>query len=472
MANDKALISRAQSGDEQAFADLMRANYAFVYAIVIEVVNNPHDVEEVVQDTFLNAYRGLAQYEEQTKFRSWLATIARNRALNWLREQKMDTVSINEVEEHTLQTPNTIDDQLIRDEQRELIRRAMETLSQKDKEIACSYYLDGASYDELTKTHGLSYKAIAFRLSRTRQRLAKRLQYLLTGLSVPPATTFKQIYSGGFTAMKIGTAPKITAGAIGIVALIFIGFIGVRQMSQSNVEHRVYLVPEKGEIASTPNKTERLAAQTETTPDTEIRESQPQIAAGEMDPIEDLLAQLEEEKIEDFPAQLEGGETQSAETESQQDVDEDVSTATNTSSAEDVMDAYVEAYKNLDFEKILPLLTGAAKEEVESILRAFNGELPREVTNIVDSLPEEMANEMFPWIVEGMQSTLEQMYSQTEFMGGEYVDHEFHFQLKMQIPELPEMPEFLKRQIPELPESAVSLVKMQKVDGAWQIYDN
>ena len=205
MANDKVLIARAQSGDEQAFADLMRAHYAFVYAIVIGIVKNPHDAEEVVQDTFLNAYRGLAQYEEQTKFRSWLATIARNRALNWLRAQKVDTVSINEVEEHTLQTPNTLDDQLIRDEQRELIRRAMGTLSQKDREIAHSYYLDGASYDELTRTHGLSYKAIAFRLSRAKRRLAKRLEYLLTGLSVPPATTLKQIYSGGFTAMKIGT---------------------------------------------------------------------------------------------------------------------------------------------------------------------------------------------------------------------------------------------------------------------------
>ena len=219
MANDKVLIARAQSGDEQAFAHLMRAHYAFVYAIVIGIVDNPHDAEEVVQDTFLNAYRGLAQYEEQTKFRSWLATIARNRALNWLRARRMDTVSIDEVEEHTLQTPNTLDDQLIRDEQRELIRRAMETLSQKDREIARSYYLDGTSYDELIRTHGLSYKAISFRLSRAKQRLAKRLQYLLTGLSVPPTTTLKQIYSGGFTAMKIGTAPKITAGAIGIVAL-------------------------------------------------------------------------------------------------------------------------------------------------------------------------------------------------------------------------------------------------------------
>ena len=471
MANDKILISRAQSGDEQAFAHLMRAYYAFVYAIVIEIVNNSHDAEEVVQDTFLNVYRGLAQYQEQTKFRSWLATIARNRALNWLREQRMDTVSIDEMEEHALQAPNTLDDQLIRDEQRELIRRAMETLSEKDRVIAHSYYLDGASYDELIRRHGLSYKAIAFRLSRARQRLAKRLQYLLTGLSVPPATTLKQIYSGGFTAMKIGTAPKITAGAIGIIALIFIGFIGVRQMTAPNIEQRVYLVPEKGEITPTPNKTERLIAQADATPDTEIRVNQPQITSDEMDPIEDLLGQLEEEEIENFLAQLEGADVQSVETESQQGTDEDVSTEGSTSSAEDVMNAYVEAYRNLDFEEILPLLTGAAREEVEGILRTFNGELPKEVTNIVDSLPEDMANEIFPKIVEAFQSTLKQMYSQAELMDSGYVDHEFHFQLKMRMPELPDTPEFLKRQIPELPESVVSLVKIQKVDGAWQIYE-
>ena len=64
--------------------------------------------------------------------------------------------------------------------------------------------------------------------------------------------------------MKIGTAPKITAGAIGIVALIFIGFIGVRQMSQlPMLSSRVYLVPEKKETTPTPNKTERLVAQTD-----------------------------------------------------------------------------------------------------------------------------------------------------------------------------------------------------------------
>ncbi len=479
MANDKVLVSRAQSGDEQAFADLMRAYYGFVYAIVIGIVNNPDDAEEVVQDTFLNAYRGLAQYEERTKFRSWLATIARNRALNWLRAQRMDTVSIDEVEEHTLQTPNTLDDQLIRDEQRELIRRAMETLSQKDREIAHSYYLDGASYDELTRTHGLSYKAIAFRLSRAKQRLAKRLQYLLTGLSVPPVTTLKHIHSGGFTAMKIGTAPKITAGAIGIVALIFIGFIGVRQMTAPNVEQRVYLVPEKRETTPTPNKTERLVAQTDATPDTEVRENQPQIAAEEMDPIEDLLAQLDEADV------------QSAEAEFQQNADEYVTTDTDAfaedteQSAEDVMNAYVEALRSFDIEGMRSLSIGRTKEGLENAaadgspifdpdelldqLKDQLKDLPVEMREMAEQqmqmIEHQMRSEMFE---QQMRSMVFQKFSQTKVVRSEYIGDEFHFELGGSTPEIPEIPGI------EVSEVVASneLYKMRKENGVWRVYES
>ena len=228
MANDNTLICRAQSGDEGAFVDLIQVYYPFVYAIVIGIVNNPQDAEEVVQDTFLNAYRGLAQYQEMAKFKNWLAEIARNRARSWLRKQRIDTVPIDEVSEYTLATQDLPDEQLIRREQRELIRSAMGTLLEKDRDIARAYYLDGASYDELTRTHGLSYKAIAFRLSRAKRQLSKRLQYLLTGIFVSPAMTLKKLYSGGLTVMKVGTVPKITVGAAVLIALIFIGFIGVR----------------------------------------------------------------------------------------------------------------------------------------------------------------------------------------------------------------------------------------------------
>ena len=274
MANDNGLIYRVQAGDEEAFSELMRAYYAYVYAIVIGIVSNPHDAEEIVQDTFLSAYRGLALLEDTAKFKSWLAEIARNRARDRLRKQRVDTVSIDEVGEHTLQAPDAIDEQLIRDEQLELIRRAMETLSEKDREIARSYYLDGASYDELIQTHGLSYKAISFRLSRAKQRLTKRLQHLLSGLSVPSTTILKQIYSGGLIVMKIGTVPKIAVTGIGIVALIFIGFIGSREFLSSNDKPS----PSVEVVAPTADTTAQTDATRRDNPTTPSPETQWQIS--------------------------------------------------------------------------------------------------------------------------------------------------------------------------------------------------
>ncbi|MDE0044169.1 MAG: sigma-70 family RNA polymerase sigma factor, partial [Candidatus Poribacteria bacterium] len=158
---DDALISRAQSGDKKAFADLIETYHAYVCSIVNEIVRNSHDAEDLVQETFFNAYRGLPQLEDSAKFRSWLAEIARNCARNWLRRRRVDIVPIDEVDADTLRTSESPSALLIRDEQIELIRRAMETLPEKDRKIALAYYLEEASYEELIRTHGLSYKAIS-----------------------------------------------------------------------------------------------------------------------------------------------------------------------------------------------------------------------------------------------------------------------------------------------------------------------
>ena len=180
MAKENTLIYRAQTGDEGAFADLMRAYHAFVYTIAIGIVDNPHDAEEVVQDAFLNAYQGLRQLEDATKFKGWLAEITRNRARNWLRKQQGETVSLDDVSEDMLQMEDSPDERLTQLEQRELIRRTMETLPQKDRDIARAFYLEGVSYDELIRAHGLSYNAIALRLFRIKRKLSKQLRYLLT----------------------------------------------------------------------------------------------------------------------------------------------------------------------------------------------------------------------------------------------------------------------------------------------------
>ena len=455
MAEDNALISLAKSGDEQAFADLMRAHYAFVYRIVVEIVNNPHDAEEVVQDTFLNVYRGLTEYEERTKFRSWLAKIARNRALNWRREQRADIVSIDDVGESTVQAADSLDERLIRDEQRELIRRAMGALSQKDRDIAWAYYLDGASYDELIRTHGLSYKAISFRLSRAKRTLEKRLQYLLTGAFVPPATTLKKIISGGFTAMKIGTVPKITVGVIAIVVIVFIGsrqLLSPREDSSSqtevvtsktskSVQSALEIDTRRGEIAS-PARTDEQAFSVEEMEQIEAFFSQFDAADPQMQT--DVPQLATEAEIN----QTDGGDT----------TDAFGTSEITTQSAEDVMNAYVEALKTLDFEAMLSLETATAREKSRDVLDGFDS-----------ILSNPMAREMF-----------QSMVNQAEIVGSEYVGDEFHFRLRVPFPRMPvldglEFPEGLEppesvMRLAEIPESDISVYKMRKEDSAWRIF--
>ena len=295
MADDTTLISRAQNGDEQAFSDLVKTYHAFVYAIVIGIMKDSHDAEEVVQDVFVNAYRGLPQLEDAAKFKSWLAEIARNCVRDRLRGHRVDTVSINEVSENALQTPDALPDQLIRAEQRALIRNAVESLSQKDKEIVQGYYLDGASYDELIRTHGLSYKAISVRLSRAKQKLSKRLRHLLTGVFVSPTVTLKQICSGGLTVMKVGTASKITVSAVAIVVLGVIGthhFISSKEDSAPSVEI----------ITST------SAPRTDSTRKKAVHApriaNEPQISAEEMEQIENFFDQLDEADAQNLNVEI------------------------------------------------------------------------------------------------------------------------------------------------------------------------
>ena len=478
MAKENTLIYRAQTGDEGAFTDLMRTYHAYVYAIVIGIMDNSHDAEEVVQDAFLNAYQGLRQLEDTAKFKSWLAEITRNCARQWLRKQRGETVSLDEVSEEMLQTEDSPDERVVQQEQRELIRRTMETLPQKDRDIARAFYLEGASYDELTSTHGLSYNAIALRLFRVKRQLSKRLRYLLTGIFVSPGLTLKKIYSGGLTIMKVGTVSKITVGAAALIALIFIGFVGVREIRAPKVEERVYLSPWEDGTARPRNSPEGLAGQTNSTQDTEVRDNPPQIAsaasAAGMESTDDFLGQPEETDTAQFA--IEG--------ESEPDIEQSLTTDTSTllddngQSAEDVMNEFVEALRNADFEAIRQLLTADMRRGLpdDSEIPIEIREVRHEVDGVVQATAEEEIRQLEPEMVEFFREAL----SQSSVVSSEYVDDEFHFLLRMSAPPAPRIPK-----IPDNGERGVeivdisvsvtsppdSLIKMRKEEGVWRVYE-
>ena len=473
MAKENTLIYRAQSGDEKAFADLMRSYHAFVYAIVVGVVDNSHDAEEVVQDAFLNAYQGLRQLEDATKFKSWLAEITRNCARQWLRKQRGETVPLEEVSEEMLQTADSPDERLTRQEQRELIRRTMETLPQKDRDIAHAFYLEGASYDELTSTHGLSYNAIASRLSRAKQQLSKRLQYLLTGIFVSPGLTLKKLYTGGLTVMKVGTVSKITVGVAALIGLIFIGYIGIHQVNTPTVAERVYLSPWEDGTTRPQNSPEELAAQTDSTQDTPVRENPPQIASAasteERELIDDLFGELDKTDMAQFATEVD------FDLDAEESLTADASTLLDDTgqSAEDVMYAYVEAVKNLDADAIRSLATEEFLRSGHDVRVNGGSFVPMDS---MDELPEAILAEIPPEAevpyeaLEALEitvDTLRESVSQTEVASSEYTSDEFHFRLRVPAPEMPEIPGVEV----ETTSAGELLYKMRRIDGVWRIYD-
>ncbi len=452
MANNNTLIYRAQARDEEAFAALMREYYPLIYTIVIKIVDNPHDVEEVVQDTFLSAYRDLLQLEDTVKFKSWLAEIARNCARQWVRKQRINTVSLDQVGEGVLQTQDSPDEQLTRREQRELIRRTMETLPQKDRDIARAFYLEGASYDELTRAHGLSYNAIAFRLFRIKKQLSKRLRSLLTGMVVSPGVTLKKLYSGGLTTMKVGTVPKITVGAAVLIALIIIGFIGLRQMNAPTVEKRVYLSPWEDGTTRPRNNPEGLL--TDIAQDTESRNNLPQIAAASTaatESIDDFFDQPDKTGLTQFTTEKE------FELNREQDfiIDTSASSESAGQSAEDVMYAYLEAWRNSDMKVIDSLRT----EQYRRSIHENSGNRPP----TSDEAPDEVVETRFQMLDEAVRK----LRKQTSLVSSEYAGDEFHFRLTIPDSELHGTSDAVRSMITCMSNQQV---KMRKENGVWRIY--
>ena len=131
--------------------------------------------------------------------------------------------------------------------------------------------------------------------------------------------------------------------------------------------------------------------------------------------------------------------------------------------AEKVMNAYVEAYRNLDIEAMLPYVTGTAQEMVKSYMGLFRGEWAEKLYNVWRT--EEKADGVIQTLKNAvLNPDVQPMFRQAEVVSSEFVGDEFHFQLRM--PRLEVDEELLNKS-----ETPYPTLKMQKENGVWKIYE-
>src|SRR3954467_10703532 len=92
---DSDIINQVVKGDQNAYATLVERYQNYVFTIVLRYVKSREDAEEVAQDVFVKAYRSLADFKGNSKFSTWLYTVATTTSITFLRKKKLEVQSLD-----------------------------------------------------------------------------------------------------------------------------------------------------------------------------------------------------------------------------------------------------------------------------------------------------------------------------------------------------------------------------------------
>lgn len=184
VALDRTLVDRFRNGDTSAFDEMVTRHWDRIYAMVHQLLRNPQDAEEVTQDAFIRAHRGLAQFRGDSAFSTWLYQIATNLARNrywyWWRRKRDRTVSFDQPVGEDNDTPFSeifAGDAIKPHEEtatQELVDRiavGMEKLGAKHREILILRNVKNLSYEEISQILGISVGTVKSRIARARDSL-------------------------------------------------------------------------------------------------------------------------------------------------------------------------------------------------------------------------------------------------------------------------------------------------------------
>ncbi|HEY0966417.1 MAG TPA: sigma-70 family RNA polymerase sigma factor [Opitutaceae bacterium] len=188
VALDRLLVDRFKQGDQSAFDEMVRRYWDRIYAMVHQLLRNQQDAEEVTQDAFIRAHRGLSNFRGESAFSTWLYQIATNLARNrywyWWRRKRDKSVSFDQPVGDDNSTPlsemiaaelETPEDATVTQELVDRIAVGMEKLGAKHREILILRNVKNLSYEEIAVILGLSVGTVKSRIARAREALRARL---------------------------------------------------------------------------------------------------------------------------------------------------------------------------------------------------------------------------------------------------------------------------------------------------------
>jgi len=187
-AYDATLIARFNAGDETAFEEIVNRYHGKLFGLAQNLLRNAADAEEIAQDTFIRAHRGLANFRGDSSLATWLYRIAlnlsRNRYWYFFRRRRQDSVSLerplSDESEGTFSdliaadTHSPVQETVTR-EFTELISTCMEKLDTRHREILTMRNILNLPYEDISRSLGINVGTVKSRIARARENLRKLL---------------------------------------------------------------------------------------------------------------------------------------------------------------------------------------------------------------------------------------------------------------------------------------------------------
>jgi RNA polymerase sigma-70 factor (ECF subfamily) len=181
LRGDKYYIKQVLKGRQEAYAVLVDRYMPVLHAVVAARLDEPGDVDDAVQETFIRAYRSLSSLEKPGSFGPWVSTIARRTAFEFHRQrrQQREAQAIVQRASEEAWTPGTESERL------EVLRAELDRLPEEQRELLLMRYFAGKSVREVAHLAGIAPAAAAKRLQRAREALGERVVSALAQARAP-----------------------------------------------------------------------------------------------------------------------------------------------------------------------------------------------------------------------------------------------------------------------------------------------